>query len=246
LAVIWSFEDTRENKRYEVRLAGSSLRLYTNGAFHSQYSPGHLFTGGVWDLLSIPALFQASPLYTNVLMLGVGGGTAIHQLNRLVNPGKIIGIELDPIHIQVAREYFGLTDPNLTLIEADARLWLKRSGARFNIIVDDLFVDAPDDPMRPFELNRSWMVLLSKRLRNNGIIVQNHLDRSNATKAADLISDNFRSALLFTVPHYENVVLALYREPVNSRKARALAIKKIQAIDTSAVTKLRFQVQQIY
>ena len=80
MALLWTTK--KGNTQYEVRTAGDSIRLYTNRAFHSQYNPKHVFTGAMWDLLSIPALFYAINLQrkpNSVLMLGVGGGTAIHQ-----------------------------------------------------------------------------------------------------------------------------------------------------------------------
>ena len=65
------FEVNKAGKHYEVRQAGASLRLYTNGAFHSQWNKSHVFGGAVWDLLSLPVLLRAKPP-DHILMLGVG------------------------------------------------------------------------------------------------------------------------------------------------------------------------------
>ena len=55
MAVIW--QKHVEGKCYEVRAAGHTRRLYTDGVFHSQYNPRHSLTGNVWDLLSLPSFF---------------------------------------------------------------------------------------------------------------------------------------------------------------------------------------------
>src|SRR5690606_3379912 len=117
MAIVW---EKRVNKRlYQVRQAGESLRLYTDGTFHSQYNPRWPLNGSIWDLLILPALFCPEKVQ-RVLVLGVGGGAVIRQLEQLVKPTTIVGIELDPVHIRVAREHFGLGKlPGVTLVEAD-------------------------------------------------------------------------------------------------------------------------------
>jgi spermidine synthase len=65
---------------YQVRNAGRTRRLYTNGVFHSQYNPARPVTGSVWDLLLLPAFFYAPGELRRVLVLGVGGGAVIQQM----------------------------------------------------------------------------------------------------------------------------------------------------------------------
>ena len=49
MAIVW--QDTRDGTHYQVRTAGKTLRLYTDGVLHSQYNPVKRLTGSVWDLL---------------------------------------------------------------------------------------------------------------------------------------------------------------------------------------------------
>ena len=56
MAILWS--QRVGDTRYEVRAAGSSLRLYNNGILHSQFSERCPATGSVWDLLWLPGLFR--------------------------------------------------------------------------------------------------------------------------------------------------------------------------------------------
>jgi len=242
MAIIWQCDQA--GKRYTVRQAGSSLRLYTSGAFHSQYNPRHLLTGAVWDLLTLPALFVESTPRT-ILMLGVGGGTAIHQFNRLLAPRKITGIELDPVHIHVARQYFKACAANVELVEADAIRWLGANRRRFDVIVDDLFVDATHDPVRPGPVDAGWLSRLATRTGTRGIVIQNHLSpalaRTVVAEHAGTLGKYFSTALVFTVPNYENGILALYRERIDKSRARRRAIEKIAGIDAPAARKLVFR-----
>jgi spermidine synthase len=177
------------------------------------------------------------------LMLGVGGGTAIHQLNKLIEPKQIVGIEINPVHLQVAREYFGLNADNIQLVEADAFSWVDKNQRKFDVIVDDLFVDAPDDPVRPFEPNRSWLKKLGSRLTRQGLLIQNHLSMKSAKRVIGM-AESFSTALLFTTPRYQNVIVALYRETVDVKSAVDQMKQIIREIDPKALDKLKFSVKR--
>ena len=241
MAIIWQHDEA--GIHYEVRSAGSSLRLYTNGAFHSQHSEKHLFTGAIWDLLSIPACFATT---RSALMLGVGGGAAIHQINQLVAPEIIVGIDFNPVHLKVAKEIFKVQGPNIELHLGDARKWVSQHHSQFDMVVDDLFVDATDDPQRPFDLDQDWLLALNRIVGNEGVLVQNHLSREAAIATAEKLKQHFNSALLLTVPQYENVVLALIRNQVNRRALLKQFEHMLKTRFPEADKKLRYQVRQYY
>ena len=107
MAIIW--QETRDGTRYQVRSAGKTIRLYTDNVLHSQYNPSKKLTGSVWDLLFLPALCLTQKKPLRVLVLGVGGGAIMHMMNDFFNCEKIIGLELNPTHIEVAHNYFALS-----------------------------------------------------------------------------------------------------------------------------------------
>lgn len=135
MAILW--QKHLDGTHYEVRTAGKSHRLYTNGVFHSQYHPERATTGGIWDLLVLPAFFLAPEKIQRVLVLGVGGGAVIRQLQRYVRPQSIVGVELNPVHLEVARRFFGVDDSMAELHQADAVSWLESySGPPFDMIIE--------------------------------------------------------------------------------------------------------------
>ena len=97
MAVVW--ETVERGHHYQVRTAGRSVRLYKNDVFHSQWNESRPLSGGVWDLLFLPALFRPTGSVKRVLVLGVGGGAVIRQYLTLLPVEQIVGIELDPVHI---------------------------------------------------------------------------------------------------------------------------------------------------
>jgi hypothetical protein len=80
MAIIWAKCVSGVN--YEVRSVENSLRLYTDGVFHSQYNSRQILTGHVWDLLLLPAFFYPKKKIKRILVMGVAGGAVLHMLRH--------------------------------------------------------------------------------------------------------------------------------------------------------------------
>ena len=86
----------------------------------------------------LPAYFRPVDTIRRVLVLGVGGGAVIRLLHHCMQPPEIVGIESDPVHIYIARRFFGVTSQMADLVEADAVGWLRDyTGPKFDLIIDD-------------------------------------------------------------------------------------------------------------
>jgi spermidine synthase len=87
------------------------------------------------------------------LLLGLGGGTLVHLLHRRFGPLPVVGVEHDPQVLELARQAFGLTLPELLVVEQDAFRYLERCSERFDYLCVDLFQGAQLDGRifgRPF------------------------------------------------------------------------------------------------
>ncbi len=248
MAIIW--QQTINGIKYEVRSAGSSIRLYNQNQLNTQYSRRHFFTGSVWDLLTLPVLLTKTEL-SRVLVLGVGGGTVLHQLDHIYHPPAMIGIELDPVHIKIARRFFDLDKPNLAIHRADAIQWVEDyRGERFDLIIDDLFLERDGQPYRTAQAGRLWLRQLLRILSPKGVLVQNHISSADLSRSAVLrdsrIRPCFGSALKLTLPVYENAVGAYYRErltiPTGSKAVRDLLRHRYNL----ATQRLRFRARRLF
>ncbi|MCW9025648.1 MAG: hypothetical protein OQK73_13320 [Gammaproteobacteria bacterium] len=223
MAVIWKKQSQGSN--YEVRSAGRSRRLYTNGVFHSQYNPGRVISGGIWDLLMAPAFFTDTDRIKRILVLGVGGGAVIHQFKYFLNPKEIIGVELNPVHLQVAKRFFGLNKKIASLYENDAVAWLKHyKGKPFDLIVEDLFGEKNGEPVRAVEPSKEWMGLLEKNMSNNGILIMNFIG-NNAVKNSAAYNDKslakkFISVFQLRKSIYDNAIGVFTKFPSSSSTLR--------------------------
>ena len=224
MAIVW--ESFNGDDHYQVRAAGCSVRLYKNGVFHSQWNENRPLSGGVWDLLFIPSLFMPPGFVKRVLVLGVGGGAVIRQYLTFLPIKQIVGVELDPMHIKVAREYFGVDQSGAELICADAVQWVRDyRGPRFDIVIEDLFTELGGEPVRVKEASASWFRQLRKLLRKDGSLIVNFEDPSQLRDSGPAYLEAIGNAqdhrFGLTLPTYGNCVgvfLASGSDPAKLRK----------------------------
>ena len=244
--------ERKRGKTYEVRQAGASIRLYTNGAFHSQWNPRHVFSGAVWDLLSLPTLFTATPP-EKILMLGVGGGAGINQLGFLFPEARVKGIEIDPVHLKLAKRFFSTTRSRVSYVLTDAVTYLDHASHDFDVIIDDLYLDAAGDPKHPATHESNWTPTLINRVNPTLALIKNHLDLSQANAWSktwrSTLKRHFASAIQFRCEGYSNVISALYTHEMGlpSRLISALhdRLKRYPLTPQARQNLKRIQIQRL-
>ena len=246
------FEVKKAGKHYEVRQAGASLRLYTNGAFHSQWNKTHVFGGAVWDLLSLPILLRAKPT-NHILMLGVGGGASLNQLRFLLPNVELTGVDIDAVHLGIAKDYFGVDHPRTRLLCQDALAFVDQNQAKFDVVIDDLYSDARGDPVHPAKNESDWTERTLSLLLADGLLIKNHLDAPSARRWLSmhrrLMKRTFTNGLTFRASGYSNVVTALFSNH-SSKKNPSLSLIKtgLDHYDLSSVGRRslsRIQVKRV-
>lgn len=223
MAVIWSKKVN--GKKYEVRSAGSARRLYTNGVCHSEFNPNTLLSGSIWDLLIIPAFFYEAASIKRVLMLGVGGGAGIRQIHELLKPQRIEGVELDPLHLDIARRFFDVDKSKVVLHRAEAGDWLRNyNGPAFDMIIDDLFTDVDSEPERALDADSQWFTLLLEHLDAGGQLVLNFgcFDelKTSGCFTQKRTRQKFSSVFSISGPQLENKVGVFLRRRSSSKVLR--------------------------
>lgn len=199
------------------------LRLNEGVAVHSVWREDTVLTGGVWDaFLALPALLER-PLRT-VAILGNAGGTTARALGRFYPDARVDGVELDPAISRVARTWFGLEDnARLTVYDADARPFLRRTDERYDLIV----VDAYRQPYVPFYLaTREFFRLARARLEPGGILALNIAsvpgDDGLLDGVAGTLRHEFESVAVWPVLRFNKLLLA-FDEPSSLTSDQVIA-----------------------
>lgn len=210
MALVWS--QRIESNHYEVRRAGATLRLYRNGVNHSQWNPNRPLSGCIWDLITLPALHRPLGFVDDVLILGFGAGSVGRQLRDLVGPKRIVGIDFDPVHLTIARDFFDCAE-GCELIAADASEWVRQSKEEsvYDLIIDDLYGESAGEPVRYAPMDRAWCAALVRLLRPGGMLVFNLVDPAVIPTLPLLVDPElqqyFSHATVFHMDGYDNHVV---------------------------------------
>ncbi len=155
---------------------GSRYLLLNEGqGIHSVYLPGDkILTGGPWDYYLIAPYFNAPPHppgdVGSLLVIGLAAGTTPAQYTAVYGALPIDGVEIDPAIIQVGRDYFAMTQPNLTAYAADGRAFLAQTARRYDVIA----VDAYRLPYIPWHLTTvEFFAEARARLTEKGVVAIN-------------------------------------------------------------------------
>jgi spermidine synthase len=152
------------------------------------------------------------PPRPSVLLVGLGGGTQIHILRRLVRPRRISAIERDPVIIQVARDWFGLArlgGIEFLCDEADVVVQsLAAADRRFDFIMEDAAYS--EVPERALPLARA----LAERVAPEGWLVLNRHRRADATALTKEMRARFESVTVRRVRREGENALVICARPL--------------------------------
>ena len=219
MAILW--QQTIDGNHYEVRTAGASVRLYRNGVNHSQWNPKRPLAGSIWDLITLPTLHRPFKNLKDVLILGFGAGAVGRQISELVMPERIVGIELDPIHLSIADGFFECSN-DCNLIAGDAVEWVHESAekASYDVIIDDLYAEEGDIPVRCVPMDVEWCEALAGLLKPRGMLIFNIIEPEKIKQLpifkSPKLKKRFTETVMYRIDGYENRIIAFSDTPFDS------------------------------
>lgn len=100
---------------------------------------GLLQSGGiVTDIWKKAASKISNSLISNILIFGLGCGTAAQVMAKRFPQAKITGVEIDPVVVSLGKKYFALGNiPNLKLVVKDALDY--KTSNKFDVILVDMY-----------------------------------------------------------------------------------------------------------
>jgi spermidine synthase len=149
------------------------LVLNEGQAIHSIYRPDRVLTGWYWDYFLAAPYFNAGAdagRVRRVAIIGLAGGTIARQFTAVYGPVPIDGVEIDPAIVEAGRRYFGMTEPNLHVVEADGRTFMRTTTATYDVVA----IDAFQQPYIPFQLTTlEFFQEVRAHLSRHGVICLN-------------------------------------------------------------------------
>ena len=112
-----------------------------------------------------------NPDARNVLFVGLGAGSSEKRMLRDFPDLRLQAVELDPVVVDVAYEWFGLPrDPRLQVDVGDGRRFLADEERRWDVIVIDAFFA---DSIPAHLVTQEFLALARSRLAPGGVVVTN-------------------------------------------------------------------------
>ena len=161
---------------------------------------------------------------TNVLMIGLGGGTTQHAFEHYYPGVTVQSVEIDPSVVQVAKEYFNFKESKRQkVITEDGRMFLRRSSERYDVIILDAYVQGRYGSAIPQHLaTKEFFELARDHLSTNGVVAYNVIGTVSDWRA-DIVGAIHRTlktvfpqVYLFKASSSQNIVLVATKSPVKA------------------------------
>ncbi|MAG59825.1 hypothetical protein CMO96_03500 [Candidatus Woesebacteria bacterium] len=165
----------------------------------------------VWDT-ALKKVKKSGNDISQVLILGLGGGSAAELVQKYWPNSKIVGVDVDPLMINLGKKYLSLHEvKNLKIVEADAEKWVKKQQGSFDLILIDIYTGyhTPDK----FKTTK-FLKTIKDLLSSGGVAVFNHVDSpSRITDKYQLESKLSRVfPVLKSVTPEANIIFLCFKE----------------------------------
>ena len=194
---------TTPYQRIVVTREQDSLQLYLNGNLQFNSRDEYRYH----EALVHPGL-QAVRAPKNVLVLGGGDGLAVREILKYAGVDSVTLVDLDAEMTKLFRRHEtllrlnkgSLNSPRVTVINADAFVWMKENDKKFDFIVVD-FPDPSNFSLGKLYTNTFYR-LLYRALNDDGVIVVQSTSPFVARRSFWCVVNTLKSVGLKTTPYH--------------------------------------------
>ncbi len=128
-----------------------------------------ILTGFYYDYYALLPLYLDPPP-RRALIIGLGGGIIANQMSYFHPEMGLDGVEIDPKVIEIARDYFALTD-TVRVFNQDGRIFVSLGEKKYDIVIIDAYTQ---QIYIPFHLTTmEFFSQVKKRLSAEGVLAMN-------------------------------------------------------------------------
>jgi len=199
-------------KKVKSEFNGTLEITWYNGKKHLNTKNANYSYGSLQKILKFGLNKMDLSRCNNVLVLGLGGGSVIKTLGKIIGQNKsIVGVDIDPVIVKIAKEEFKLSKiENLEIICDDASDFMRKNKSIFDLIIVDLFIDTKI-PSPFFEI-LFWKNIVEATSKEGNILFNASLDSKNENDIVNIASylykNNFQIERLEKVNKTNTLLLA--------------------------------------
>jgi spermidine synthase len=189
--------------------------LSFNGSWETKMSLTNSLTGHFeyTEYFQMPWLWNHD--IKHVLMAGLGGGSTQRAWQHYYTNVLVDTVEIDPVVVDVAHKYFGVTEsPILKIHTNDARVFLRRSTNTYDVILMDAYATTRyGSSIPPHLTTKEFFEIASDHLGTNGVLAYNVIGQVNGERASIIgalyrtMKEVFPQVYLFPANESQNVVM---------------------------------------
>lgn len=163
-----------------------------------------------------------------VLMIGLGGGSTQRSFQHYYTNVMVDTVEIDPVVIEVAKKYFGVTETSHHQIHnSDGRVFLRRTSKQYDVIIMDAYTTTRyGSSIPPHLTTREFFELANRHLTTNGVLAYNVIGQIQGWRANIIgamyrtMKEVFPQIYLFPARSSMNVVIIATKTPEKFDAAR--------------------------
>jgi spermidine synthase len=168
------------------------------------------------------------PAAHSMLMIGLGGGTAVKQFARLYPDMALEAVELDPVVVDVAARFFFVAPSDrLRIHVSDGRVFLRASRAAWDLIfIDSYTTNRYGSTIPPHLVTREFFEIARRRLNRGGVLHFHLYAKSGAPISRAIhrtLAEVFPTVLVFAGPSFTEFFAMDSVNPVSKEELMARA-----------------------
>lgn len=184
------------------------------------------------------------PEQEQVLIVGLGGGSMIHFLKRYDPKVHVDAVEIDPVVVKIAKNYFGVrSEKNVNIVTEDGFKYLATTKSQYDVIYMDAFLKPSHDTGTtgvPLKLQTlRFYQSIQKKLKPGGLVVYNLNQHKKLNDDVKTIREAFPQTYVFSLPNGSGLVVVASMSP--ARMSSSTMLGKAKEIDGRFQTKFSFQ-----
>lgn len=209
----------------------AGLRVLSfNGSQETRMSLDNHLTGhfDYTEFFQLPMVIN--PGLSNVLMIGLGGGSTQRAYEFYHPRVRVDTVEIDPAVVRVAKQFFKvLESPTHKIYVADGRVFLKRNPVKYDAILMDAYeMGRYGSQPPPHLVTQEFFQLASTNLTTNGVLAYNVIGTVYGWKSETVgsmyrtLKTVFPQVYWFPAVNSQNVVLVATktRQPLTAAGLR--------------------------
>lgn len=183
-------------------------------------------TRGVWTYMASSPLWLDDPTQvSDVLIVGLAGGTIARQMLESFPGAKVDGVEIDGEVVRVGEKWFDNADERINPIVMDGRMYLAYTDKKYDVVM----MDAYRQPYIPFHLvTVEFFEEVKAHMKEDAVLVVNvasvrGVSRSLAQMIYKTLREVFPTVVLVDATQSNDIIVASHKEKSVDTAVRNLA-----------------------